>query len=333
MSSATNRTGATILGGIAGPDLSADERAFFRDANPWGFILFGRNIDTPERLKRLTADLRETVGRDAPILIDQEGGRVQRMRSPHWTDFLPPMDLAERGERAVWLSYRLLGQEIRDMGIDVDCAPGLDIAQAETHPFLYNRCFGTDAETVIRLGRAAADGLIAAGVLPVMKHLPGHGRTKVDSHHDLPMIDATLDDLDRTDFAPFRAMADLPLAMTCHIRLSEVDDAPTTASPAAIRLIRDRIGFDGLLMTDDIGMEALSGRPQERAAAAIAAGCDVVLSCNETLPEMAKIVEASGLLSDDAARRADAALRMRRAPDNADLDALRAELRGLGGLP
>ena len=325
----TNRTGATILGGIAGPDLSADERAFFRAADPWGFILLGRNIDTPERLRRLTADLRDAVGRDAPILIDQEGGRVQRMRAPHWTDFAAPLDLAGCGERAVWLQYRLLGAELQAMGIDVDCAPGLDIATATTHPFLRNRCFGDRAETVIAMGRAAADGLIAAGVLPVMKHLPGHGRTKVDSHHDLPVIDATLDDLDQTDFAPFRALADLPMAMTCHIRLSALDDAPATASAPVIRLIRERIGFDGLLMTDDIGMQALSGTLPERASAAIAAGCDLVLSCNESLPQMEAIVAASGTLNDAALRRADAALAQRRSPDDADLAALRAELRAL----
>lgn len=327
-----NRTGATILGGIAGPDLSADERAFFRAADPWGFILFGRNIDTPERLKRLTSDLREAVGRDAPILIDQEGGRVQRMRAPHWTDFAAPLDLAKLGERAVWLQYRLLGAELQAMGIDVDCAPGLDIATATTHPFLLNRCFGENAETVIRMGRAASDGLRAAGVLPVMKHLPGHGRTKVDSHHDLPVIDATLDDLDQTDFAPFRALADLPMAMTCHIRLTAVDDAPATASKPVINLIRKRIGFDGLLMTDDIGMKALSGTLPERAASAIAAGCDIVLSCNETLTEMEAIAAASGTLSGEAARRADAALAERRKPEPADLDALRAELGALAAI-
>lgn len=324
--------GATILGGIAGPELSADERAFFREANPWGFILFGRNIDTPDRLRRLTSELRATLGREAPILIDQEGGRVQRMRAPHWTDFAAPMDIARLGQRAVWLQYRLLGAELHEMGIDCDCAPGLDIANPETHPFLMNRCFGQDPEMVTLLGRAAADGLMAAGVLPVMKHLPGHGRTRVDSHHDLPVIDASLEDLDASDFVPFRALADLPLAMTCHIRISELDDQPATASDAAIRLIRERIGFDGLLMTDDIGMQALSGTPSERARAAISAGCDVVLSCNESLEQMAAIADASGQLTPKAQKRAAQALAMRRAPDDADLGDLRSELRALGGL-
>lgn len=330
--SAAKAAGATILGGIAGPDLSRDECAFFRDADPWGFILFGRNIDSPNRLRRLTADLRDAVGRDAPVLIDQEGGRVQRMRAPHWTDWPSAMDQAAHGARAVWLQHVLMGRELRDCGIDSDCAPCLDVAHATTHPFLLNRCFGFDAETVTRMGRAAADGLLASGVLPVIKHLPGHGRTRVDSHHDLPVIDAGLDDLDQTDFAPFRALSDLPMAMTAHIRLTALDDAPATASARAIGLIRDRIGFDGLLMTDDIGMQALSGTPGERAAAAIGAGCDLVLSCNETIAQMQAVVTAAGAMTPAAVARADAALALRRAPQDLDLSALRAELAALGGI-
>lgn len=323
---------ATILGGIAGPDLSRADRDFFRDADPWGFILFGRNIDTPERLRRLTADLRETVGRDAPILIDQEGGRVQRMRAPHWTDWPAPLDQAERGERAVWLHHYLLAQELRAVGIDADCAPVLDIARPETHPFLRNRCLGSDAATVTRLGRAAADAMLAAGVLPVIKHMPGHGRAQVDSHKSLPVVDAPLAELEASDFAPFRALADLPMAMTAHIRFVALDDAPATASAPVIRLIRELIGFDGLLMSDDIGMEALSGSPAQRAAATIAAGCDVVLSCNETLPQMADIVAAAGAMGPDALRRGAAALALRQLPAERDLAGLRAELAALGGL-
>lgn len=323
---------ATILGGIAGPDLSRAERDFFRDADPWGFILFGRNIDTPERLRRLTADLRETVGRDAPVLIDQEGGRVQRMRAPHWTDWPAPLDQAERGERAVWLHHYLLAQELRAVGIDADCAPVLDIARPETHPFLRNRCLGSDAATVTRLGRAAADAMLAAGVLPVIKHMPGHGRAQVDSHKSLPVVEASLAELEASDFAPFRALADLPMAMTAHIRFTALDDAPATASAPVIGLIRQRIGFDGLLMSDDIGMEALSGTPAQRAAATIAAGCDLVLSCNETLPQMGDIVAAAGAMGPEAARRGAAALALRQVPAERDLAGLRAELAALGGL-
>lgn len=319
-------TGATILGGIAGPDLSPSERDFFREADPWGFILFARNVDTPDRLRRLTQDLRESVGRAAPVLVDQEGGRVQRLRAPSWTDWSDPRRQAAAGERAVWLTHYLMGRELADCGIDTDCAPCLDIAGAATHPFLRNRCLGEEAGTVARLGRAAADGLLQAGVLPVIKHLPGHGRAQVDSHHDLPVIDAPLAEIEASDFAPFRALADLPLAMTAHVRLSAVDDAPATASGRVIALIRERIGFDGLLMTDDIGMQALSGTHGERAAAAIRAGCDVVLSCNETLAEMERIVAASGRLTPAAAARADRALRQRGQAQDHDTTALRAEL-------
>ena len=325
-------TSASILGGIAGPDLGREERDFFRDADPWGFILFGRNIDTPERLRRLTGDLRAAVGRNAPVLIDQEGGRVQRMRAPHWTDFPPPLDQAARGDRAVWLHHYLLARELRDMGIDADCAPVLDIARPETHPFLRNRCLGSDAETVTRLGRVAAEAMLAAGVLPVIKHMPGHGRAQVDSHKSLPVVDAPLAELEASDFAPFRALADLPMAMTAHIRFTAVDSAPATASAPVIALIRQQIGFDGLLMSDDIGMEALSGTPAERAAATIAAGCDLVLSCNETMAQMAGIVAAAGAMSAEATRRGDRALALRRAPEDRDIASLRAELAGLGGL-
>lgn len=318
--------GATILGGIAGPDLAPDERAFFQEADPWGFILFGRNVDTPDRLRRLTAELRDAVGRDAPVLVDQEGGRVQRLRAPHWTNWQAAADLAPAGERAVWLQHYLMGQELAAVGIDVDCAPCLDIATATTHPFLQNRCFGRDAEAVTALGRAAANGLLAAGVLPVIKHLPGHGRAHVDSHHDLPVIDAPLNELEHSDFLPFRALADLPLAMTAHIRLAALDGRPATASPPAIALIRERIGFDGLLMSDDIGMQALSGGFGERAGAAIGAGCDVVLSCNETIAQMTEIVEAAGRLTPRAAGRAQAALARREAETGHDPVALRAEL-------
>ena len=324
--------GATILGGIAGPDLSRVERDFFRAADPWGFILFARNVDTPDRLRRLTAELREAVGRDAPVLVDQEGGRVQRMRAPHWTAWPAPLDQAGRGERAVWLHHHLLAQELRAVGIDADCAPVLDMARDETHPFLKNRCLGSDAETVIRLGRAAAQAMLAAGVLPVVKHMPGHGRARVDSHKDLPVVEASLDELRATDFAPFRALADLPMAMTAHIRFAAIDDAPATASAAVIDLIRREIGFDGLLMSDDIGMQALSGSPAERAAATIAAGCDLVLSCNETPAQMEEIVAAAGAMAPRAVARAEAALALHRAPVQQDIASLRAELAALGGL-
>ncbi|CAM3101252.1 glycoside hydrolase family 3 N-terminal domain-containing protein [Paracoccus nototheniae] len=321
--------GATILGGIAGLTLTPDEAAFFREADPWGFILFGRNVDSPDQLRRLTGDLRAALGRDAVITVDQEGGRVQRLRGPHWADWPAPLDQAAAGPRAMWLRYHLIGQELRAVGIDSDCAPTLDVAQDATHPFLRNRCLGTDPARVAELGRAAADGLLAAGVLPVVKHMPGHGRAQADSHHGLPVVDAALDDLDALDFAPFRALADLPMGMTAHIRFTALDDAPATASARMIGLIRDRIGFDGLLMTDDITMNALSGTEAERATASIAAGCDLVLHCNGTIASMGPVVHAAGAMNADAIRRADAALALRTEPAPADIAALRAEWQAL----
>jgi beta-N-acetylhexosaminidase len=320
---------ATILGGIAGTELTAAERDFFRSADPWGFILFGRNVDNPDQLRRLTGELRDAVGRDAVITIDQEGGRVQRLRAPHWAEWPAPLDQAGAGARAMWLRYYLIGRELRDAGIDSDCAPTLDVAQPDTHPFLHNRCFGTDPHTVATLGRAAAEGLLAAGVLPVMKHMPGHGRAIADSHHDLPTVTVAPDVLEDMDFLPFRALNDLPMGMTAHIRFTALDDAPATASARMIALIRDRIGFDGLLMTDDITMNALSGTEAERAAASIAAGCDLVLHCNGTISSMEPVVAVAGTLGVDAQRRAAAALEQRRSPQDHDRLALLDEWRGL----
>ena len=320
---------ATILGGIAGTDLTAAERDFFRAADPWGFILFGRNVESPDQLRRLTDALRDAVGREAVITVDQEGGRVQRLHGPHWTEWPAPLDQAAAGLRAMWLRYHLIGRELRAVGIDSNCAPTLDVAQADTHPFLRNRCLGSDPTTVATLGRAAADGMLAAGVLPVMKHMPGHGRAIADSHHGLPTVTAGFDDLDAMDFAPFRVLRDLPMGMTAHICFTALDDAPATASVKMIALIRDRIGFDGLLMTDDITMNALSGTQADRAAASIAAGCDLVLHCNGTIADMEPVVAAAGAMSPDAQRRADAALLQRRAPRDTDPAALMAEWRDL----
>ena len=324
---------ATVLG-CGGADLSADEAAFFRDAAPWGFILFARNVDTPDQLRRLTGDLRDAVGRDAPILIDQEGGRVQRLRAPHWREYLPPLDqVAMTGaamERGIYLRYRLIAGELRDAGIDVDCAPTADIATSGTHPFLRNRCFSDDPGTVIRAARAAAQGLTDGGVLPVVKHMPGHGRATLDSHHELPRVTAPLEELEATDFRCFAGLADLPMAMTAHIVFDALDpDAPATASPAAIAYIRDRIGFAGLLMSDDLSMQALSGTLAERAGRAIAAGCDIALHCNGKMEEMEGVVAAAGTLSGLAKTRAEAALAGRRAPSAIDSSALAAELGAL----
>lgn len=325
---------ATILG-PEGPVLGRDEAAFFREADPWGFILFARNVATPDQLRRLTGDLRAAVGREAPILVDQEGGRVQRLRAPHWREYLPPLDqmacaAPDRRLHAVWLRYRLIAAELRAVGLDADCAPTADIAGPDTHPFLRNRCFGADATTVTEAARACAEGLLAGGVLPVMKHLPGHGRAAVDSHLHLPRVTAPLDELDATDFTPFAALADLPMAMTAHIVFDAVDPArPATASPDVVRLIRDRLGFGGLLMTDDLSMEALSGTLADRAAAGIAAGCDIALYCRGVRAEAEAVVAAAGQLTGAASRRADAALARRTRPDAIDTALLEAEFEAL----
>ncbi|MDO5530133.1 MAG: glycoside hydrolase family 3 N-terminal domain-containing protein, partial [Paracoccus sp. (in: a-proteobacteria)] len=279
---------AAILG-VEGTQLTAGERDFFRSADPWGFILFARNVESPDQIRRLSSDLRGAIGRDCLITIDQEGGRVQRMRAPHWAEWTPPLEDAANGPEALRLRYRLIGWELREVGIDSNCAPTLDIASDRTHPFLRNRCLGSDPETAALNGRAVADGLLDAGVLPVMKHMPGHGRAQTDSHHELPHTDAPLEDLIESDFAPFRALADLPLGMSAHIRFSALDDAPATQSARMVGLIRDEIGFDGLLMTDDISMQALSGSIGARSAAAIAAGCDLVLNCHGIMEEMEEV--------------------------------------------
>lgn len=327
-------SGATILG-LAGTDLPPDEAALFRQADPFGFILFARNVESPAQLRRLTGDLRDAVGRPAPVFVDQEGGRVQRLRAPYWREWGPPLALAQaagrRAPRAFWLRGRLIAHELRAAGIDGNCVPCLDIARPDTHPFLMNRCLGTDPAEVAANGRAYAEAHLAGGVLPVMKHLPGHGRGRTDSHHALPFTPASLADLTATDFAPFAALADLPLGMTAHMVYESIDAAPATTSAAMIALIRHRMGFQGLLMSDDIGMNALTGDPGTRAAAAIAAGCDVVLHCNGRRDEIEAVVAAAGRLSAPALARAGAALAARRLPDPIDISALEAEFRSLAG--
>ena len=321
---------AACIFGCEGPALGDAERAFFAETAPWGFILFARNVETPDQLRRLTGDLRDAVGRDAPIFVDQEGGRVQRLRAPHWREWLPPLDTVEaagpQAPLAMYLRARLIAAELHAVGIDGNCAPTVDIAGPLTHPFLRNRCYGSDLDTVVAVARAVAKGLLDGGVLPVMKHMPGHGRAMIDTHLDLPRVTDAAEDLLRSDFAAFRALADLPLGMTAHIVFSAYDDQPATCSAPMIRVIRDQIGFGGLLMTDDLSMQALSGTIGERAAASRRAGCDVMLHCNGNLGEMQAVAAASGALAGAALARAEAALAARRIPDTADPKALDAEL-------
>ena len=215
-----SRFGATILD-ADGLTLSNDERAFFREADPFGFILFARNVESPEQLRRLTSEMRDAVGREAPITIDQEGGRVQRLRSPRWREWLPPLEhveaAGERAERAMYLRFRIIADELRSCGVDSNCAPLVDVAQGETHPFLRNRCYGDGAKAVARIGRAVAQAHLDGGVLPVVKHIPGHGRAVTDSHYDLPHVSCAKSDLDNVDFFPFYALNDFPIGMTAHV--------------------------------------------------------------------------------------------------------------------
>ncbi len=312
---------AVVLG-CAGVELSPGERRFFTEADPWGFILFARNIVDPAQLSRLTADLRGSVGRDAPILIDQEGGRVARMRAPLWRDWLPALDDCARlpdedtRARAMFLRYRLIAQELRAVGIDVNCAPVLDLAGPSTHAVIRNRCLGSDPAEVATVGRGAALGMLAGGVLPVLKHMPGQGRAALDSHAELPRVTAARAELE-ADFAPFRALADLPMAMTGHVVFEAIDpEAPATLSPRMVRLMREEIGFDGLLVTDDLSMHALSGPFERRVERALAAGCDMLLHCNGKPEEMEPVVAACPRLSGRALWRAEAALARRAAPDD-----------------
>ncbi len=325
---------AAILG-CYGPRLRPDERAFFAEVQPWGFILFARNCETPDQVRRLTDGLREAVGRPAPVLIDQEGGRVQRIAPPHWRRWLPPLEQMETagpsgGPRAMYLRYRIIAEELRDIGIDVNCAPMADIAEPFTHPVLRNRCYGSDPATVTAAARGVAEGLLDGGVLPVLKHVPGHGRAFVDSHETLPLVDAPAEALWRHDFAPFKALSGLPMAMTSHVVYAAFDaERPATTSPEMIRLIRDEIGIGGLLMTDDISMQALSGDLLARSRAALAAGCDIVLHCNGEIGEMRLVAEAAGPMTPAAAARAEAALGARRAVRPIDIAAAEAELEAL----
>ncbi len=315
--------------------LSDEEKSLFREMNPFGFILFGRNIDTADQVRALCDDFREAVGRNCPITIDQEGGRVQRLRTPIAREWMPPLDhttrSGEQAERAMYLRYRLIAQELFELGIDSNCAPMVDLAREDTHPFLQNRCYGSDPNEVSKIGRAVAKGHLDGGVLPVIKHMPGHGLSTMDSHHDLPHVDLPLEALDRDDFAPFRALNDLPMGMTAHLVYDQIDPQPATISSMMIQLIRDRIRFDGLIMTDDISMKALSGAPEDIARQALKAGCDVVLHCNGSFDARARVLEAAGEMTDRAQSRAEKALSMRQKPAELDIPAAEAELSALMG--
>jgi beta-N-acetylhexosaminidase len=305
-----------VIFGCAGLTLSADERAFFRDADPLGFILFARNVEDPAQARRLTEDLRSSVGRaEAPVLIDQEGGRVARLRPPHWRKAPSARVLGdlyarnpEAGLEATHLNARLLAADVASIGCDVDCLPVLDIAFPETHAAIGDRTYSAQPEAVAALGRAAAEGLMAEGVMPVMKHMPGHGRATVDSHHALPHVSVSREVLERTDFLPFKLLADLPWGMTAHVLYEAID--PTAALTVSARgvkeVVRGHIGFDGLLSSDDLNMQALGGSAGQRAARALAAGCDIALHCNGRMDEMVEVAGTTGAMTRDAVRRFEA---------------------------
>ncbi len=322
-----------VIFGVEGLRLSAQERAFFKDTQPWGFILFSRNVADPAQLRALTDELRSAVGWHAPILIDQEGGRVQRLRAPLWRDYLPALDQMQTARdplRAQWIRNRLIAAELYDAGIDVNCAPLADLVEDGTHPVLRNRLYGHDIDTVVDAARACSDAFLAGGVLPVLKHIPGYGRAQVDGHLDLPRVSVPMADLMARDFAPFAALSDIKMGMTAHIVMEAIDPArPATISPDVIDVIRRDIGFDGLLMTDDISMEALSGTIEARAAASIAAGCDIVLHCNGDMAEMQAVASVVGPMTAQAGLRAAAALAQRRDPEPLDIAALETDLADL----
>ena len=313
--------------------------AGFKDALRIGYQnrpdLFARNIETPDQVRALCDEMREAVGHDAVITIDQEGGRVQRMRAPHWREWLPPLDFVAlagtHAERAMYLRHRIIADELFALGIDSNCAPMVDVAGHLTHQFLRNRCYGSDPARVALLGAAAGQGLLDGGVLPVVKHIPGHGRATMDSHFDLPRVAAPHADLSQVDFAPFKALNTLPMGMTAHLVYDAIDPLPATCSPRVMGLIRDEIGFDNLIMTDDLSMKALSGTHVESTRAALDAGCDVALYCNQPLGDRIAVAEAAGEMTPAAQTRAQRALAMRKTPDDVDIPALESELEALLG--
>jgi len=328
-----------FITGVSGTELTAAEREFIRADRPWGFILFKRNVATPAQVAALVAELRAVAGApDAPVLIDQEGGRVQRLGPPHWPVYPPGAIFSTLydadsalGLTAARLSARLIAADLADLGISVDCLPLADVPVPGADGVIGNRAYGTSPGKVAAIARAVTEGLEQGGVLPVLKHIPGHGRATADTHFKLPTVDTPRDELERTDFAAFKPLADLQMAMTAHVVFSAVDPAqPATTSATMIaQVIRGVIGFQGLLMSDDVSMNALSGNIAERTRAIFAAGCDMALHCNGNIEEMREVAGQTPELSDRALERAKAALAARKVPQPFDRAAARAELDAL----
>ena len=325
--------------GVSGQVLTSEERAFFRDVQPFGFILFARNVADPDQMRRLVNDLRASVEHaEAPVLIDQEGGRVQRLKPPHWRAASAAAKFgalasqrAGDGRKAVFLNHQLIGAELAALGIDVDCAPLIDVQQPGAHDVIGDRAYGSDPEQVATLGRAAADGLMSAGITPVIKHIPGHGRSMVDSHHDLPRVTTSHAELSRIDFVPFKRLKDLPWGMTAHIVYEALDkELPATLSAKVIsEIIRGEIGFDGLLLSDDLSMKALRGTLAELARASVAAGCDIALHCNGKMEEMVQVAAGAPPLSKAGLERYTRGRRQVGKGQLAKLDQVEKELTAL----
>ncbi|WP_192245971.1 beta-N-acetylhexosaminidase [Mesorhizobium silamurunense] len=325
----------SMILGCAGKSLTEDEIRFYGDERPWGFILFARNVGETEQIRDLVDSMRDCIGRpDAPVFIDQEGGRVQRLRPPLAPNYPAGgalgalwRDDREAGRRAAWLLARLHAFDLLRHGITADCLPVLDVPIAGASDVIGARAYGMEPNAVIELGKASAEGLMSGGVLPVMKHVPGHGRAFADTHFALPTVDTPLAELRQHDFAPFKALNHLPMAMTAHVVYSAVDpDNPATTSAKVVNeLIRGEIGFDGLLMSDDTSMKALSGDFPTKAASILAAGCDLVLHCNGVFEEMSGIASRTTVLEGKSLARAERALAYIKDGDVADESAIRAE--------
>lgn len=325
---------SAVIMGCEGVELNDNERAFFKEVNPMGYILFARNCDHPVQLRALTDSLRELSG-DAktPILIDQEGGRVARLRPPHWQKTLPAALIAAcasqdlmLARRRMYVAMRVIAHDLYQMGITVNCAPIADVPVADCHDVIGDRALGSTPEQVEILAHEQARALLDGGVLPVLKHIPGHGRALADSHLELPTVTASLEELERSDFIPFKALRDIPLGMTAHIRYTALDaDLPATLSPIAMRFIREQIGFDGLIMSDDVSMKALQGDLTSISSAALAAGCDVVLHCNGKMDEMQAVAKGIRTLNEEGMRRLDAAKALLKPEIDVDISALTEE--------
>lgn len=300
-----------VIFGLSGPKLTPSERLFFQEANPWGFILFARNIESPAQVLRLTSEIRDAVGRNCLIFVDQEGVRVQRLTEPHWHKYPSGAvfsHLYEQeshlGIRAAYLSYRLIADDLRAVGITANCAPVLDLPKKSADPIISDRAYGTTNMKVVDIANGVMAGLMSGGIAPVVKHIPGHGRAEVDSHKALPRIKVTRQTLEKTDFMPFRALSDAPMAMTAHaVYECNSRSALTVSKKSLTELVRGAIGFNGLVMSDDLDMKALTGGLQRKTERALAAGCDIALQCSGILPDMVKVAKGASSLTGRAKRR------------------------------